>query len=99
DMAGAFARRGRELRPGQRAELTVIGADGEGQRVVLAADEVIEAPNWTPDGAALIFNAGGELWRIPADGAAEPTKIDSGALRDLNNDHVLSPDGRAIYAS
>ena len=98
-MAVAFARRGRELQPGQRAELTVIGADGEGRRVVLAADEVIEVPNWTPDGAALIFNAGGELWRIPADGSAEPARIDSGPLRDLNNDHVLSPDGATIYAS
>ncbi len=98
-MPVQFARRGRRLQPGQRSELTVINADGGGRRVVFTADEVIEAPNWTPDGIALIFNAGGELWRIAADGAGEPQRIDTGTLRDLNNDHVLSPDGQTIYVS
>jgi TolB protein len=97
-MAVQFARRGRSLQPGQRSELTVINVDGSGRQVLFTADEIIEAPNWTPDGA-LIFNAGGELWRIPADGSAEPTKIDTGHLNDLNNDHVLSPDGKTIYVS
>lgn len=94
-----FARRGRSLLPGQRSELTVIGADGSGREVILVADEIIEAPNWTPDGRWLVFNAGGELWRIAADGAGTPEVIDTGALRDLNNDHVLSPDGATIYVS
>lgn len=86
------------LQPGQRAELTIADLSGKTQ-VVFTADEVIEAPNWTPDGASLIFNAGGELWRIPADGSTDPIRIDTGALRDLNNDHVLAPDGRTIYVS
>ncbi|HTJ58701.1 MAG TPA: biopolymer transporter Tol [Devosiaceae bacterium] len=63
------------------------------------ADEVLEAPNWTPDGEHLIVNAGGELWRFSADGSSAPTKIETGVLRDINNDHVLSPDGRTIYFS
>jgi Tol biopolymer transport system component len=87
------------LRPGQRSELTVIDVDGGGRRVVFTADEIIEAPNWTPDGQWLVFNAGGELYRISPDGAAGPEKIDTGHLSDLNNDHVLSPDGKLIYVS
>ncbi|NLG36321.1 MAG: biopolymer transporter Tol [Lentisphaerae bacterium] len=94
----AFARRGRQLQPGQRAELTIINADGSGRQVLFTADEIIEAPNWTADGA-LIFNAGGELWRLPADGSGEPQRLDTGHLHDLNNDHVLSPDGKTIYVS
>lgn len=94
-----FARRGRSLQPGQVSELTIIDRDGGNRRVLFEADEVLEAPNWTPDGSALIFNAGGELWRIPADGSAAPTRIETGALRDINNDHVLSPDGQTIYFS
>ncbi|WMT85856.1 biopolymer transporter Tol [Pelagibacterium sp. 26DY04] len=66
---------------------------------MLISDQVIEAPNWTPDGQWLIFNAGGELWRMPADGSAEPDPIDTGSIRRLNNDHVLSPDGQTIYMS
>ena len=94
----AFTRRGRSLQPGQRSDLIVADLSGRTE-VIFTADEVIEAPNWTPDGAALIFNAGGELWRIPADGSAAPEKIDTGHLRDLNNDHVLSPDGQTVYVS
>jgi len=94
-----FARRGRSLSAGQRSELTVVNIDGSGRRVVFTADEIIEAPNWTPDGKWLVFNAGGELYRISPDGSERPTKIDTGHLADLNNDHVLSPDGKLIYVS
>lgn len=94
-----FTRRGRSLLPGQVSQLTIIGRDGTDRTVLLEADEVLEAPNWTPDGAALIFNAGGELWRIAVDGSQALQKIETGPLRDINNDHVLSPDGRTIYFS
>lgn len=95
----AFARRGRELQPGQRSELTIINVDGSGREVIFAADEIIEAPNWTPDGKWLIFNAGGELYRISPDGKDGPTKINTAPLADLNNDHVLSWDGKTLYVS
>ena len=85
------------MAPGQRSELTIIDLDGQ-QRIVLTADAVIEAPNWSPDGRWLVFNAGGKLFRVaPEGGDVEP--IDSGWLSDLNNDHVLSPDGSTIYVS
>jgi TolB protein len=95
----SFARRGRMLAPGQTSRLIVIEVETGAQTVIFEADEVIEAPNWTPDGDTLIFNAGGELWRIDHKGRAVPEKVDTGQLRDLNNDHVLSPDGRTIYVS
>jgi Tol biopolymer transport system component len=94
-----FRRRGRHLQPGQRSELTVIDVESGNSSIVFTADEIIEAPNWTPDGRELIFNAGGEIWRIPADGSAGPEQIDTGDLRDLNNDHVLSSDGKTLYLS
>ncbi len=93
-----FARRGRTLLPGQVSELSIINIDGTGRQVIYTADEIIEAPNWTPDGKWLIFNAGGELWRIAPDGSGL-ARIDTGPLHDLNNDHVLSPDGKSIYVS
>lgn len=97
--AVTFARRGRTLSPGQISRLVVIDSVTGEQATVFEADEIIEAPNWTPDGEALIFNAGGELWRIDAEGKTAPQRIDTGRLRDLNNDHVLSPDGRTVYVS
>ena len=96
-MSYVFPRRGRSLAAGQRAELTVIDLAGN-TGVVLTADEVIEAPNWSPDGRWLVFNAGGRLFRVGVQGGT-PEEIDTGPLRDLNNDHVLSPDGSTIYVS
>ena len=93
-----FTRLGRALLPGQTSELTLINADGSGREVIFTAEEIIEAPNWHPDGETLVFNAGGELWRIGIDGAGLK-KIDTGSVRSLNNDHVLSPDGKTIYMS
>jgi TolB protein len=97
--APKFARRGRELLPSQVSQLIVIDKDAGAPQVIFEANEIIEAPNWTPDGTTLVFNAGGELWRIPADGSAPPMLIDTGAIRDLNNDHVLSPDGQTVFIS
>jgi TolB protein len=94
-----FARQGRSLVAGQISQLVVIDIETASQTIVFEADEIIEAPNWTPDGETLIFNAGGELWRIDHQGSAAPEKINTGHLRDLNNDHVLSPDGKTIYVS
>ena len=94
-----FTRRGRSLLPGQVSQLITVSADGTGRTVLLEADEIIEAPNWTPDGRYLVINAGGELWRIPSDGKGIAVKIETGTQRDLNNDHVLSPDGQTIYFS
>ena len=97
-MTPDFKARGRTLAPEQRSELTVFDVEtGKGQ-MIFETETVIEAPNWTPDGNCLIFNAGGQLWRIDAGGGA-PALIDSGTLADLNNDHLLSPDGKTLYLS
>jgi TolB protein len=97
-MSSIFPRRGRSLATGQHSELTIIDLDGN-QQMIFTAEEVIEAPNWSPDGDWLVFNAGGLIYRIAAGGSSGPERIETGALRDLNNDHVLSPDGRTIYVS
>jgi len=98
-MPSPFAKKFRSLLPGQQSELTIINADGTGRDVIFAVDDaIIEAPNWHPSGDYLVFNAGGEIWRINVDGSGLK-KIETGTIRDLNNDHVLSPDGKTIYLS
>ena len=97
-MPSPFTRKFRSLLPGQRSELTIISADGTGRDVIFTADEIIEAPNWHPSGDYLVFNAGGEIWRINTDGSGLK-RIETGTIRDLNNDHVISPDGKTIYLS
>jgi Tol biopolymer transport system component len=58
----------------------------------------MEAPNWSRDGKALIFNRAGKLWTVPAaegDGAiAEAMQLDIGDASDCTGSHGLSPDGK-----
>lgn len=68
------------------------------RRIVYHADKHIEAPNWSPSGAHLIFNSAGLLYRIPVNGGV-PARIDTGRLIQLNNDHGVSPDGKWIVVS
>lgn len=65
---------------------------------VLETDQHIEAPNWTPDGEALIVNGNGVLYWVDL---AEPelAEIDTGMLITLNNDHGISPDGATLALS
>mgnify|MGYP000054630076 CR=1 FL=1 len=89
----------RRLSTGQVSELVVASRDGSRLTVIYETAELIEAPNWTPDGAALIYNGDGRLWRISVDGSEGPQRINTTPVEDLNNDHVISPDGRWIYMS
>ena len=89
----------RRLQAGQISELTVINADGSGRHVIFESCELFEAPNWTPDGKWLVFNADGRLYKISPDGSDGPIRINTAPIEDLNNDHVLSPDGKIAYLS
>jgi Tol biopolymer transport system component len=83
--------------PRQCSQLTTIRRDGTARQVVYETSEWIEAPNWSPDGRWLVYNGGGRLYRIAADGSGQPELLDTGAHRDCNNDHLFARDGRALY--
>ncbi|WUJ68399.1 biopolymer transporter Tol [Kribbella soli] len=85
----------RTLRPGQRSELYVVDVTSGKHRLVFSSSDILfEAPNWTPAGN-LIVNGNGKLFRVN-DGLEE---IELGGVPDINNDHVVSPDGRTVYVS
>lgn len=89
----------RTLARGQRSQIWVHDAKTAGNSLIFETrDYLLEAPNWTRDGRALIVNGNGVLWRIDL---AKPTlrPIAIAGLPPANNDHVLAPDGRHIYIS
>jgi Tol biopolymer transport system component len=98
DAAPDRAPHGRALAPGQRCRVWVAALDGSRRLVHETADLLLEAPNWDADGT-LLPNGAGLLWDLPADGSGTPTPLDCPDLPPVNNDHVLSPDGRWVYAS
>jgi hypothetical protein len=54
----------------------------------------IEAPNWTPDGASLLFSRDERIESVPVAGG-EPKVIDTGSI-DSTYFHGVSPDGRML---
>lgn len=91
----------RTLTSGQRAQVWIGGQDIEQPELLFETDEMlVEAPNWSLDGDALFLNANGSLWRLdvqrPGNGLAH---VAFDELPELNNDHVLDPNGVDIYMS
>ena len=82
----------RRLGNAQLSELVVIDADGGNRQVIYEVAELIEAPNWTPDGSWLIFNADGRLFRIPPTGGS-PHRSTPPRWRSQQRP-LLSPDGK-----
>jgi Tol biopolymer transport system component len=68
------------------------------RKIVYTAPDSFQAPNWTKDGRALIYNRNGRLYRF--DLAKQlPETIDTAFAVNNNNDHVLSFDGKMLAIS
>ena len=74
-------------------------AIGTGQRkLVYRSRSHFEAPNWSPDGKALLFNSSGRLYTIGLSGG-QPKQLETGFADRCNNDHGFSPDGKLLAIS
>ena len=81
---------------GSRLELTDITT---GKRdVIFTAPNSIQAPNWTPDGKTLIYNSEGLIYTLDL-ARRRPKVLNTGDVKNNNNDHVLSFDGKTIGLS
>lgn len=90
----------RTLNPGQRALIHIHDAVTGDDTVVHESDDVLfEAPNWSADGEALLVNGNGTLWSLAPERAAQPQRVEHEGLPEINNDHVLDPDGRSVFMS
>lgn len=68
------------------------------RKVILEKDGRFEAPNWMPDGKKLLFNMDGSIYKIPVDGG-ELEMLNTGTIKNNNNDHVISFDGKMLGIS
>lgn len=82
----------------RRSTLEIVPIASKDRRVVYTTTDPIAAPNWSPDGASLIYNSGGSLYRIPAAGG-KPKRINTAFAKRINSDHGLSPDGAQLAIS
>ena len=79
-------------------ETIAVSAPTSDRRIVYLAQGRFEAPNWTRDGSAFLFNREGHIERLAVRGD-KPEIIDTGFANRCNNDHGISPDGTQLAIS
>jgi TolB protein len=67
-------------------------------RIVLRSPDSLQAPNWTRDGKALVYNANGLMHRFDI-GTGKTMPLKTGIAVNNNNDHVLSWNGKLLGLS
>jgi TolB protein len=93
-------RHARSLLPGQSAQLHLLDIKtGTSLLHFASSDRLFESPNWHPDGQWIVVNADGLLYRINVQSPSELEPVPWAGLPELNNDHLVSPDGRWHYVS
>jgi len=84
--------------PALYSTLETIAIDSADRRVAYLAPGRFEAPNWTRDGKAFLFNRDGHIERLALDGS-KPVTMDTGFAIRCNNDHGISPDSTQLAIS
>jgi len=71
-----------------------------GKRQILYTDpkRSLQAPNWTHDGKSLIYNTNGLMYRFNIQSHVS-TLINTGKVKNNNNDHVISFNGKMLGLS
>jgi Tol biopolymer transport system component len=81
---------------GSRVELMDVATGTK--EIVHTSPKSLQAPNWTADGKSLVYNSGGLMYRYDLENKKEE-QINTGDVKNNNNDHVLSFDGKMLGLS
>lgn len=80
------------------SHIEVLNLSNGYRQIVYSSKASLQAPNWTTDNKSLIYNSKGLLYRLDF-GKKTPVVINTGAVKDNNNDHVLSFNGKMLGLS
>jgi TolB protein len=88
------------VKPNLYSTLQTMSIDHDAPRALIAysVQGHFEAPNWSRDGKSLIFDQGGRIMTVSADGGISKP-IDIGQITGCNGSHGLSPDGKWLAIS
>ena len=81
---------------GSRMEIMELPSGN--REVVYTSPKSLQAPNWTVDGKSLIYNSEGLMYRLDL-ATRKVEQINTGDVKQNNNDHVLSFDGKMLGLS
>ncbi len=80
------------------SNLEILDVATGNRKIVYTVTDSLQAPNWTPDDKALIYNRNGRLFSFDLN-QKSPTEINTDFAVNNNNDHVLSFDGKWLGIS
>jgi len=80
------------------SDLEILDVESGSRRTIYHVADSLQAPNWTRDGKALIYNRNGRLYRFDL-ASGTPTELNTGFAISNNNDHVLSFNGKMLAIS
>lgn len=66
--------------------------------IVYQSAKSLQAPNWMPDNKHLIYNSEGLIYKFSIE-KRSPSVLNTGKLKNNNNDHVISFDGKMLGLS
>lgn len=68
------------------------------REVVYTSPKSLQAPNWQRDGKSLLYNSEGLMYQLDL-ATRKATVVPTGPVKNNNNDHVLSFDGKMLGLS
>nr|WP_138475372.1 TolB family protein [Dyadobacter bucti] len=68
------------------------------REIIHTSPKSLQAPNWTLDGKSLIYNSEGLIYNFDI-AKRTPAVLNTGSVKNNNNDHVLSFDGKMLGLS
>jgi Tol biopolymer transport system component len=80
------------------SNLEILEVASGSREIVYTSPKSIQAPNWTRDGKTLIYNSDGLIYRFDL-ATRKPRVLNTGEVKNNNNDHVLSFDGKVLGLS
>ena len=80
------------------SNLEILDVTTGNRQVVFNHPKSIQAPNWTPDGKTLLYNSDGRMYSFNL-ARRQPSLLNTGDVKNNNNDHVLSFDGKMLGLS
>lgn len=80
------------------SRLETLDVQSGKRKILYTSPESLQAPNWMRNGKSLIYNSKGLLYRFDLK-TKTPVVINTGNVKNNNNDHVLSFDGSMLGIS
>ena len=80
------------------SQLEILEMASGNRQIIYTSPKSLQAPNWTPDGKSLIYNSEGLMYNFDL-ASRQPKVIPTGDVKNNNNDHVLSFDGKMLGLS